>query len=303
MTTHGDLQIYCVSIEVDSLRAAEEELRMRGLHYTAIPFPVRDEFGSHTCMFISKFSRNVTFGWWLIERKESKDKALDKGSLKSKGLDHFAIGVRDFKKGTALYHSLGLEIIYKPKKEIAGDYSGMKTVALRRGNWVVALVEGVNKERASQVSTYVNAYGDHAIQHAAIQFDNLPLTVGEFDKCGVQFRLRRQKLEGKDDFTHIINEGEDHSRPLLQCFTKPWAYRQCLNDPASHKGGFFFELIQRGESTKKEKTGAQAFDDRTVISLYNSIELEEIENDTKRIFSDKIMQGYGFVEWLQQQKK
>ncbi|MDA2922839.1 hypothetical protein MYX07_06275 [Patescibacteria group bacterium AH-259-L07] len=297
LVKHGDLQVSYAAIEVDSLKAALKELNARGIQHITMPLSTRDEFGTFKYMVLRMPFQEVTSEWMLVEREgEAQDT--------SEGLDHFAIGVRDLKKGEQFYHSLGFETIYEPEEgEIPGDYSSMETVALQRGNWVVALVKGVDKERLSQVSTYVGAHGDHAIQHAAIQFDNLPLTVGELDKRGTQFRLRRQKQDRKGDLTDIIHEGEDHSGPLFQCFTKPWAYRQRLDDPTSHEGGFFFELIQRIESTKKAKTGAQAFHDPTVIGLYRSIEYEEIENDTGRIFSDEIMGRYGFLEWLKQQEK
>ena len=81
------------------------------------------------------------------------------------------------------------------------------------------------------------------------------------------------------DLTDIIHEGEDHSGPLFQSFTKPWA----MNDG---KGGFFFEIIRRLSARRKATKGKSAFDDRTVIGLYESIEREELAGDTTLVFLD-----------------
>jgi hypothetical protein len=76
------------------------------------------------------------------------------------------------------------------------------------------------------------------------------------------------------------------------------------DDPSMSQSGFFFELIQRvSEARKAEALEKQAFDDRTVIGLFNSIEREQVENDTALVFPDECMRNYRFQEWLAENKK
>ena len=149
----------------------------------------------------------------------------------------------------------------------------MRTFALQRGGWTVALVEGVDRKRISQVSTYVEMHGNHSVHHAALLTKNLEGAVESLLARGIQFRLSRILSLPSDLITakHILHRGEDYGGPLLQCFTKPF-------EKKNRRGGFFFELIERISSGKIQK-GKQAFHDPTVIGLFESIEREEMAED------------------------
>jgi 4-hydroxyphenylpyruvate dioxygenase len=304
---HGDMQVFASAISVDDIKGAIAELTNRGQKIEDT-FVTYDKF-EWNLRAIHGFTLHLPFAsavtWQLVERvQKAQAHSL---YLKSQGVDHFAIGVQNLKQWEDFYHSLGFETIYAPPHDrIKGEYSGMKTVAMQRDGWVVALVEGVDSnDLPSQVTTYVKAHGDHAIQHAAIGFSDLYATFEELRKRQVQFRLRRAKNPGANlEANDVIHVGEDHSGPLFQCFTKPWARRGGEDDPNMSQSGFFFELIQRISTARKaEALESQAFDDRTVIGLFNSIEREQVENDTTLVFPDERMENYRFQGWLAENKK
>ena len=280
----GDMQIYHVAIRVDDIEAAKRELEGAGSPYNSDLPPEefrigKDEFGfidGRVLIFMAwhPFFRGK---WEFIERPDGYAYS-DTGKNRSTGVDHFAIAVSDVEEWEKIYHSFGFETIYEPDL-IKGQYSAMKTLAVQRDSWVVALVEGVDDEMPSQVTNYHDAHGEHSVQHAALNFRDLPKAVSGLLERGVQFRLRRDEPDLMGDLTDIIHEGEDHSGPLFQSFTKPWA----MNDG---KGGFFFEIIRRLSARRKATKGKSAFDDRTVIGLYESIEREELAGDTTLVFLD-----------------
>jgi 4-hydroxyphenylpyruvate dioxygenase-like putative hemolysin len=308
--THGDMQVMSASILVDDVFAAGREFEERGLlkEDGDLVFLQDDPFGISEGFLVGitvPLPHLSTVTWNLIQRFD-RNFMSPFDSWKSRGVDHFAIGVDNLEDWQNFYLSLGFDTIYAPPHDkIKGEYSGMKTVAMQRGGWVVALVEGVDSnDLLSQVSTYVKAHGDHAIQHAAIGFSDLYATFEELKKRRVQFRLRRAKQEDTDlEPNDVIHVGEDHSGPLFQCFTKPWARRVDREDPSMSQSGFFFEAIQRvSEARKAEALAKQAFDDRTVIGLFNSIEREQVENDRALVFPSACMREYRFQEWLEAQR-
>ncbi|MBI4337606.1 MAG: VOC family protein [Chloroflexi bacterium] len=293
LAEHGDMQLFSATILVTDAAKAWQELAGR-VRCTPLK-TILDPLG-RARTFRLALPLQSTVSWGLAERLDGRPIATTPAPWQCRGVDHFAIAVRDLAPWRELYQGLGFETIYVPKKEILGEYSAMKTVALQRGGWVVALVEGVSRERPSQVSTYVGAHGDHAVQHIAIRFDDLRATLAELMGRGVQFRLRRVRQVSSAPIVveDIMHEGKDHSGPLLQCFTKPLARRRSQIDPTAYQAGFFFELIQRMALPAKATAEEQAFHDPTVIGLYRSIEHEEVEQDSGLVFAD--MEGYPFTK-------
>lgn len=292
ITEHGDMQVLAVAIRVDDAERARREISA-ALECSPLE---RTEDGRGAARTFALTGTPGTVRWEIVER-EGRASVASGDSWKARAVDHFAIAVFDLDRWERLYHDLGFETIYVPGEEIAGGHSAMKTVAVQRGGWTVALVEGVDRDMPSQVSTYARSHGDHAIQHAAIRFDDLRATLHELLALGVQFRLRRLRDPSAPlQLDDIMHAGKDHSGPLLQCFTKPLARRPDPRDPSAELAGFFFELIQRIPSEKKAAPGEQAFHDPTVIGLYRSIENEELEGDTELVFRD--IGDYRFREWL-----
>ena len=270
---HGNMQVVEVGIRIDSIRKAREECRDNKKILLIPQLYYGDTFGD--CVAVRfNFSPLSSFVSTFVERRETF----------CAGIDHIAIAVEHLDRWMKHYQSYwGFEIIYSPHGQeeglIKGEKSAMKTFALRRGGWTVALVEGVDRERTSQVTTYRKTHGNHSVQHAALIFNDLENTATSWLTKGVRFRLSGILSSPSERLTidHILHRGEDYGGPLLQCFTKPFAR-------IKGKGGFFFELIERISSEKKQED-KQAFHDPTVIGLFESIEREEMAGDTGLILS------------------
>lgn len=267
---HGNMQVVEAGIRVDSLRNAHEELTQRGL--SLIPqFFCGDAFGGCITAQLS-FPSFTSFQWKLVER-------INESPM---GIDHLAIAVKDVDGWARFYQFSGFDIVYTPHGQeeglIEGKESAMRTFALRRGGWTVALVEGIDRERTSQVTTYTETHGDHSAHHAALLFKDLERAVESLLGKGVQFRLNRIPSSFSEPLTvnHILHRGEDYGGPLLQCFTKPLERR-------NGKSGFFFELIER-VSLETRREDKQAFHDPTVIGLFESIEREDKLGDIGCMF-------------------
>lgn len=267
----GNMQVVEVGIRVDSIRKANEECVKRNLSPLILESYFGDTFGD--CVAAPfRFPTLSSFQYKFVERWKPF----------CPGVDHIAIAVDYLERWMDYYKFWGFEVVYTPqgKEEglIEGKKSAMKTYALRRGGWTVALVEGVDKKRISQITTYLKIYGDHSVHHAALLFTDLQQKVKSYLQSGVQFRLSRVPSSPTDSITtqHVLHCGEDYGGSLLQCFTKPFARKQ-------GKGGFFFELIERlGEESK---AGKQAFHGPTVLGLFESIEREDTARDRGLIFS------------------
>lgn len=273
---YGDMQVLSIGILVDNLAKAKAELAKKGFNGNLYTYKGGDQFGIYA-YFNLGFPCHTTFHWNLVERKDTEERlkndlSVDASFLKPACVDHFAIVCQDLKKWKEIYSALGFRVIYSPREKIAGKYSSMKTVAMQRGAWTVALVEGIDGLKQSQVSAYVRDHGDHSVQHIALGFKNLPVIFGDLSCRGIKFRHDSCGKE-KPDFNAVVRRGEDYSGPMLQCFTKSLT-----------KNGLFFELIQRIKNEEKKDKSKQAFHDPTVVSLYRLIEMEEVSGDKSLIF-------------------
>ena len=296
----GDMHMFSAAVLVDRIWTASREWSKEGLN----PHPLGDVEGHPFKVaggFTLDFPYPSPFFWQFVSKRHDECRSLSNDiSWQPVGVDHFAVAVDNLTRWIAEYQAMGFKIIYEPE-EIRGEYSGMKTVALRRDGVVVALVEGVDGVQPSQVSTYRRAHGDHSVQHAALLFKDLPLSVREFLRRGVRFRFRKSGFDPfRPDLDCIIHQGCDYSGSLLQAFTKPLARRGPTAEvgPGARKfkGGFFWEVNQRGVSVVQETSG-ELFYDPTVIGLYRSIELEEMQDDASLLFPESLTEGYRFDEW------
>lgn len=308
LKTRGNMQIIEIGIAVDSADEALQEFLERGIPLTYPVANTGDIFGRYRVTEIT-----ALLGWSfrcrIIERenREAFEYAYRKSLLSSSpdtllqsdGIDHIAIAVKDLNFWVDMYKSLGFEVVYTPQgKErglIEGKESAMKTYALRRGGWTIALVEGVDRARISQVTTYVDTHGDHSAHHAALLFPDLARVVGMLHAKGARFRLSRVPKEGEEvSLDHILHYGEDYSGQLFQCFTKPldrkWKdHLDWFGRKGNGRGGFFFELTQRlSKAAKKRKNKKkQQFYSPTVRGLFESVEREEIEEDCGLVFPEE----------------
>lgn len=301
LKTRGNMQVIEVGVSVDSADEAFQEFRERGM---SLIYPVArsgDVFGKYRATEIIQ-PLEWSFRWRIVERENREALMADHALFMSEGIDHIAIAVRNLHFWTEIYKSLGFKVVYTPQGEeglIEGKESAMKTYALQRGGWIVALVEGVDKAQASQVTTYVETHGDHSVQHAAFLFPDVRFAARTLLARGAQFRFSKppqmqaisaiEKVRESVTTDHILHQGEDYSGPLLQCFTKPFD-RKWLDktNPRSTKGkgGFFFELVQRlPKAAKKRKNkNKQQFHTPTVRGLFESIEREDIKEDDELMF-------------------
>ncbi len=277
---NGEMQVYSVAVRVDDLLKANLEFVNRG-HYTSAEISVSpDAWGPASRLAIDTPHLESEVNWELVQRPPKfKPETICRDTLAPVAVDHLALAVKNLKKWESFYHALGFKTIYAPPDDlIHGEYSGMKTVAVRRGGWTVALVEGTDGERISQVSAYADAHGNHSVQHAALRFEELPPALAELQEKGARFRFRKVEANLRGDLSDIMHEGKDHSGRLLQAFTEPF-----------NQGGFFFETIQRLPEKATVEETRDAFDDGTVIGLYESIENEEISGSAGLIFPEAVM--------------
>jgi methylmalonyl-CoA/ethylmalonyl-CoA epimerase len=120
----------------------------------------------------------------------------------------------------------------------------MDTVVVQRGTAKVALMQGRDKVMKSQISEFIEKYGQ-GVQHFALEVDDIDVVSREWEEHGVKF-------------SGPVKEGRDGFGPLKQRFTYPLF-------PGS---GMFIELTQRQHGDEQAKTFVRS----TVESLYKDIE-------------------------------
>lgn len=151
-------------------------------------------------------------------------------------IDHIAIAVIDLEESLFLYEQiLGFELVNK--REIRGEFSGMKSAELCAGGFSIVLVQGT--EPKSQVCRFIEKYGP-GVQHVAIAVDDVEAITEKLKAAGMKFS------------TNIIR-GEN----LIQIFTK-----------REDNCGMMFELIKRAKST-------EGFDGNSIQHLFEQLEAND----------------------------
>ncbi|MEC4669142.1 MAG: VOC family protein, partial [Nitrospirota bacterium] len=143
---------------------------------------------------------------------------------------------------------LGFEVIWSAQ-DVGSDKSSMDTIVVQRGTAKVALMQGRDKTVKSQISEFIEKYGE-GVQHVAVEVDDIEAVCREWEAHGVKF-------------SGPLKEGRDGFGPLKQRFTYPLF-------PGS---GVFFELTQRQHGEEQSKTFVRG----TVEELYNDIERDQIQ--------------------------
>src|SRR5574341_2092505 len=167
-----------------------------------------------------------------------------KGSM---GIDHITLCVENLDAAEYLFTKiLGFEVIWSAR-DVGSDKSSMDTIVVQRGDAKVALMQGRDKAVKSQISEFIEKYGQ-GVQHVAIEVDDIEAVSREWEEHGVKF-------------SGPLKEGRDGCGPLKQRFT----YQLF---PGS---GLFIELTQREHGKEKAKTFVRS----TVESLYKDIERDQ----------------------------
>jgi methylmalonyl-CoA/ethylmalonyl-CoA epimerase len=163
------------------------------------------------------------------------------------GIDHITLCVENLEAAEYLFTKiLGFEVIWSAR-DVGTDKSSMDTVVVQRGTAKIALMQGRDKERKSQITEFIEKYAQ-GVQHFALEVDDIEAVCREWEAHGVKF-------------SGPLKEGRDGFGPLKQRFTYPLF-------PAS---GLFIELTQRAHGTEKSKTFVRS----TVESLYKDIERDQ----------------------------
>jgi methylmalonyl-CoA/ethylmalonyl-CoA epimerase len=171
------------------------------------------------------------------------------------GIDHITLCVKSLEAAEFLFTKiLGFEVIWSAR-DVGSDKSSMDTIVVQRGQTKVALMQGRDKEVKSQITEFIEKYGE-GVQHVAIEVDDIEAVCREWEAHGVQF-------------SGPLKDGRDGFGPLKQRFTYP-LFPGC---------GIFFELTQRQHGDEHAKTFVRG----TVESLYKDIERDQIQGIEKSI--------------------
>ena len=163
------------------------------------------------------------------------------------GIDHITLCVENLDAAEFLFTKiLGFEVIWSAR-DVGSDKSSMDTVVVQRGNAKIALMQGRDKVMKSQISEFIEMYGQ-GVQHFALEIDDIDRVSREWEEHGVKF-------------SGPVKEGRDGFGPLKQRFTYPLF-------PGS---GMFIELTQRQHGDETAKTFVRS----TVESLYKDIERDQ----------------------------
>jgi methylmalonyl-CoA/ethylmalonyl-CoA epimerase len=165
------------------------------------------------------------------------------------GIDHITLCVKNLGAAEYLFTKiLGFEVIWSAR-DVGSDKSSMDTIVVQRGNAKVALMQGRDKAVQSQISQFIEKYGQ-GVQHVAIEVDDIEAVCREWEYHGVKF-------------SGPLKEGRDGFGPLKQRFTFPLF-------PGS---GVFLELTQRQHDGEQSQTFVRG----TVEALYKDIERDQVQ--------------------------
>jgi methylmalonyl-CoA/ethylmalonyl-CoA epimerase len=171
------------------------------------------------------------------------------------GIDHITLCVRNLSQAEYLFTNvLGFDVLWSAQ-DVGTRQSSMDTVVVQRGNVKVALMQGRDKAVPSQISEFIEKFGQ-GVQHVAIEVDDIEAVCREWEGKGVRF-------------SGPLKEGRDGFGPLRQRFTYP----------LFPDGGIFLELTQRQQGDEQSHTFVLA----TVEALYRDIERDQLEGTARTI--------------------
>src|SRR5207249_2515758 len=160
-------------------------------------------------------------------REGEEEETAMNGSM---GIDHITLCVKDLNAAEYLFTKvLGFDVIWSAR-DVGTERSSMDTIVVQRGAAKIALMQGRDKTVKSQISKFIEKYGE-GVQHVAIEVDDIEAVCREWEAQGVKF-------------SGSLKEGRDGFGPLKQRFTYP----------LFPESGVFLELTQRQEGTEQAKT-------------------------------------------------
>jgi hypothetical protein len=140
--------------------------------------------------------------------------------------------------------------------------SSMKIWCIDFGDFGVALIEGIDRAKKSQVTKFVDAHGDHAVQHVAFDTDDLESFTKHIQSLGGTPRGR----------TLVRNDGFG---VLKQMFARGYAEGDAAQVP-------FPEYVQRPNTGAGDV--AITFAEETGRGFYDQIEDAEEAGDLAPFF-------------------
>jgi 4-hydroxyphenylpyruvate dioxygenase-like putative hemolysin len=87
---------------------------------------------------------------------------------RSMGIDHITLCVKNLQAAEYLFTKiLGFEVIWSAR-DVGTDMSSMDTIVVQRGETKVALMQGRDKAVKSQITEFIEKYGE-GVQHVAVE--------------------------------------------------------------------------------------------------------------------------------------
>ena len=149
--------------------------------------------------------------------------------------------------------------------------SSMKIWCIDYGEFGVALIEGIDRAKTSQVTTFVEAHGDHSVQHVAYDTDDL-------DKFTEHLKAMGGHPRGETLVRH------DGFGILKQMFARGYA-------EGNAAAAAFPEYVQRPKLGESEEDVAITFAQETGKGFYDQIEDAVDAGDETPFFDFSKMPG------------
>jgi hypothetical protein len=150
--------------------------------------------------------------------------------------------------------------------------SSMKIWCIDYGNFGIALIEGIDRAKTSQVTTFVAKHGDHSCQHVAFDTGNLDA-----------FQRHLQELGGSPRGTTLVRN--DGFGILKQMFAKGYS--------GGHPAETCFpEYVERPTLTGDDRNGGRVaitFSEDAGRGFYDQIEDAIAANDDEPFFDFRSM--------------
>src|SRR5438093_13391076 len=100
------------------------------------------------------------------------------------GIDHITLCVENLEAAEYLFTKiLGFEVIWSAR-DVGSEKSSMDPIVVQRGDAKVALMQGRAKTVKSQITEFIEKYGE-GIQHVAIEVDDIEALSREREDHGV----------------------------------------------------------------------------------------------------------------------